>query len=155
MPEFDVVMEFPAMHVGVRTEGKLIGEICFLPTSVPLCEPKNALSEKTASQFRKYLKNPRFRFKLPHAERGTAFQRRVWGVIETIPSGRTLTYGQVARQLRTGPRPVGQACGANWFPLLVPCHRVLGSGSLGGFGNHGEGFHLEIKRWLLEHEKAI
>ena len=155
MPEFDLVMKFPAMHVGVRTEGDLISEICFLPRSVALQEPRNALSRRAMKQFKSYLKNPRLRFKLPHAERGTAFQRRVWGVIEAIPSGRTLTYGQVAKQLRTGPRPVGQACGANWFPLVIPCHRVLGSGNIGGFGNHGEGFHLEIKRWLLEHEKAI
>ena len=155
MPEFDLVIAFPAMHVGVRTEGKLISEICFLPKSVALREPRNALARLVMKQFKNYLQNPRTKFKLAYAERGTAFQRRVWGVIETIPSGRTLTYGQVARQLRTGPRPVGQACGANWFPLLIPCHRVLGSGNIGGFGNHGEGFHLEIKRWLLEHEKAI
>jgi methylated-DNA-[protein]-cysteine S-methyltransferase len=155
MPEFDLVMEFPAMRIGVRIEGKLVSEICFLPRSVALRKPGNALARKAMKQFERYLQNPRTKFNLPHAERGTAFQRRVWGVIETIPSGRTLTYGQVAKQLRTGPRPVGQACGANWFPLLVPCHRVLGSGHIGGFGNHGEGFHLEIKRWLLEHEKAI
>ena len=155
MPEFDLVMEFPAMHVGVRTDEKLIAEICFLPRSIPLKKPANKLAQRAMQQFKRYLKNPRAKFDLPHAERGTAFQQRVWGLIETIPSGRTLTYGQVAKQLRSGARPVGQACGANWFPLVVPCHRVLASSGIGGFGNHGEGFHLEIKRWLLEHEKAI
>jgi methylated-DNA-[protein]-cysteine S-methyltransferase len=76
----------------------------------------------------------------------------VWEAIAAIPRGRTLTYGQVAKQVRSAPRAVGQACGANWFPLVIPCHRVVGAKSLGGFGHHGEGFHLEIKRWLLAHE---
>lgn len=152
MPEFDLVHEFPAMHVGVRAEPGRLAEICFLPRSVPLVAPKNRLAERAARQFEKYLDDPDHRFDLPRAEVGTEFQRRVWSAIAAIPRGRTLTYGQVAKYLRTGPRAVGQACGANWFPLLIPCHRVLGSGGIGGFGNHGEGFHLEIKRWLLQHE---
>jgi methylated-DNA-[protein]-cysteine S-methyltransferase len=50
---------------------------------------------------------------------------------------------------------VGQACGSNPVPLVVPCHRVVAAGGLGGFAHHAEGFHLEIKRWLLAHEGAI
>jgi methylated-DNA-[protein]-cysteine S-methyltransferase len=49
---------------------------------------------------------------------------------------------------------VGQACGANWYPLVIPCHRVTAAGGLGGFANHDDetGFHLGVKRWLLTHE---
>jgi len=70
------------------------------------------------------------------------------------PSGRTLTYLDVARRLRTAPRPVGGACGANRIPLVIPCHRVVASGGLGGFMKHRGGFPLEVKRWLLKHEGA-
>ncbi len=152
MPDFDAVIEFPAMRVGVRTDAGRIAEICFLPRSVPLQRARNALAARAVRQLRRYLRNPDARFDLPLARVGSDFQRRVWGAIGTIPRGRTLTYGQVARQLRSAPRAVGQACGANWFPLVVPCHRVVGASDIGGFGNHGAGFHLEIKRWLLAHE---
>jgi methylated-DNA-[protein]-cysteine S-methyltransferase len=143
------------MHVGVRTEGARLAEICFLPFSVPLAAARNALAERAVRQLEAYLADPDWRFELPLAEAGSGFQRRVWDAIRGIPRGRTLTYGQVAKALRSAPRAVGQACGANWFPLVVPCHRVVGAGGLGGFGHHGEGFHLEIKRWLLAHEQAI
>lgn len=155
MLEFDVVVEFPAMRVGARTQGDRLAEICFLPRSVPLRAPRNRLAERAALQFERYLADPDYRFRLPLAEVGSPFQRRVWEAIRAIPRGRTLSYGQVAKHLRTGPRPVGQACGANWFPLVVPCHRVVASAGIGGFGNHGAGFHLEIKHWLLKHENAL
>ena len=85
---------------------------------------------------------------------GTAFQQRVWGAIASIPRGHVRTYGDLARLLGSAPRAVGQACGANWFPLVVPCHRVTAAGGLGGFSNSADadGFHLGVKRWLLAHE---
>lgn len=152
MAEFCAVVDFPAMHVGVRTRGEVLAEICYLPRSFALVAPANRLAERAARQFERYLEDPDSAFDLPLAEVGTVFQRRVWEVIASIPRGRTLSYGQVARRVRSAPRAVGQACGANWFPLVIPCHRVIGADGLGGFGHHGEGFHLEIKRWLLLHE---
>ena len=150
---FDAVVAFPAMHVGVRTEGAQVAEISLLPFSVPLREPGSRLAARAVRQLERYLDDPGFGFGLPLVQVGTAFQRRVWAAIGSIPRGRTLTYGQVAKALRSGARPVGQACGANWFPLAIPCHRVVAAAGLGGFGHHGEGFQLEIKRWLLDHER--
>jgi methylated-DNA-[protein]-cysteine S-methyltransferase len=152
---FHAVLKFPAMHVGVRTEAGRVAEIAYLPFSVPLQKPTDEIARRAAKQLEEYLANPDFAFDLPLEQRGSEFQRRVWKAIDSIPRGGTLTYGQVAKQLRSAPRAVGQACGANWFPLVIPCHRVVGAGGLGGFAHHGEGFHLEIKRWLLRHEKAI
>jgi methylated-DNA-[protein]-cysteine S-methyltransferase len=148
-------MEFPAMHVAVRTEAGRVAEICYVPASVALLAPQDELAERAVRQFGHYLADPDFAFDLPLAEVGSAFQRKVWQAICSIKRGRTLTYGQVAKLVRSAPRAVGQACGSNWFPLVIPCHRVVGSGGLGGFGHHGEGLHLEIKRWLLRHEQAI
>jgi len=81
---------------------------------------------------------------------GTAFQRRVWRTLRTIPPGSTVTYGELAARLRRpdAVRAVGGANGANPIPIVVPCHRVIGAdGSLTGYGS---GLHR--KRWLLEHE---
>jgi len=152
---FDAVVKFPAMHVGVRTERGRLSEICFLPFSVSLVHPRTKLAERAARQFERYVADPDFAFDLPLAEAGSPFQRRVWDAIRTVPRGATVTYGQVAKAVRSAPRAVGRACGANWFPLVIPCHRVVAAGGLGGFGNHGAGFHLEIKRWLLAHERSI
>jgi methylated-DNA-[protein]-cysteine S-methyltransferase len=80
----------------------------------------------------------------------------VWAEISAIPLGKTETYGQLAKNLKNAPRAVGQACGANPYPLVVPCHRVVASnGGLGGFNRQGGGFLLEVKRWLLAHEHAF
>ena len=59
----------------------------------------------------------------------------------------------MARQLGSAPRAIGQACGNNFFPLVIPCHRVTAAGGLGGFAHSADdGFLLGVKRWLLAHE---
>jgi len=112
------------------------------------------LAAKAACQVQRYLEQADYQFKLPLPEVGSAFQRRVWAAIAAIPRGEVRTYGQVAKFIQSAPRAVGQACGANWFPLVIPCHRVTAAGGLGGFSHHDDedGFHLGVKRWLLAHE---
>ena len=151
---FSAIVEAPFGAVGIRTEPGVIRELVYLPRSFNEKEPVDPLSERAALQIERYLKEPDFRFDLPLADVGTAFQRCVWEVISRIPRGDVLTYGQVAKLIRSAPRAVGQACGANWFPLIIPCHRVTASGGLGGFSNHDDetSFHLGVKRWLLAHE---
>ena len=84
------------------------------------------------------------------------FNRRVYEVARTIPPGRTMTYGEIARRLKSVPRAVGQACGRNPYPVVVPCHRVVAAdGGLGGFASATGGYLLDAKRWLLAHEKAL
>ena len=66
---------------------------------------------------------------------------------------RATVDGELAASIRSGPRAVGNACGANPYPLVVPCHRVVASGgALGGFARNRGGFLLDVKRWLLAHE---
>ena len=131
--------------------GRLTG-IEYLPQGAATLAPVNRLAERVCRQIERYLDDPGFCFDLPFDYRGTDFQCRVWRAIHAIPSGRTLTYVDIARRLRTAPRPVGGACGANRIPLVIPCPRVLGSNGLGGFMNARSGFPLEVKRWLLRHE---
>ncbi|HPE64309.1 MAG TPA: MGMT family protein [Methanothrix sp.] len=82
----------------------------------------------------------------------TEFQREVLSFVASIPLGETLTYGQVAERLGrpNAARAVGQALGKNPFPLIIPCHRVVGSRSIGGYSSG-----VELKRRLLEIEREI
>ncbi|MGH8807665.1 MAG: methylated-DNA--[protein]-cysteine S-methyltransferase [Noviherbaspirillum sp.] len=151
---FSAIVEAPFGAVGIRTDAAVVRELVYLPPHFGEKAPADTIAERAVRQVECYLAEPDFRFDLPLAEAGTAFQRRVWGIIAAIPRGDVLTYGQVAKLLRSAPRAVGQACGANWFPLVIPCHRVTASGGLGGFSHHDDetGFHLGVKRWLLAHE---
>ncbi len=80
---------------------------------------------------------------------GTKFQRAVWTGISTIPKGKVLTYGELAERVGYpgAARAVGQACGSNPIPLLIPCHRVVASNGIGGFGGD-----IKLKKRLLEAE---
>jgi methylated-DNA-[protein]-cysteine S-methyltransferase len=71
--------------------------------------------------------------------------------IAAIPIGETLSYGALARIAGSGPRAIGQACARNPFPIVIPCHRVIGSG--GAIGHYSGGDGIITKRWLLEHER--
>jgi methylated-DNA-[protein]-cysteine S-methyltransferase len=84
--------------------------------------------------------------------RGTPFQKRVAGN-RAHSKRQDRTYGDLARMLKSAPRPVGGACGSNPIPLIVPCHRVVAAnGELGGFMHSRARLPLSIKRWLLHHE---
>ena len=150
--DFDAVVRVPFGGVGIRTHESVISEAVYLPRSIRPRAGKSPLAREAARQINAYFKDAFFQFDLPLAAKGSAFQQRVWGVISSIPSGQTLSYGDVARRIRSAPRAVGQACGANWFSLLIPCHRVLAAHGIGGFGSGDGGFHLNVKSWLLAYE---
>jgi len=142
----------PFALLGIRTEGDVLTEIALLPKSAGALGPQDRIAARACAQIERYLEDSEFRFDLPLATQGTPFQRRVWIKIAAIGPGLTRSYGEIARELGSSPRAVGQACGANPVPLVVPCHRVLASVGLGGFAHHEGGFHLAVKRWLLAHE---
>lgn len=105
---------------------------------------------EAARQLEAYFAGKLSRFDLPLAPAGTPFQRNVWTVLRKIPYGETASYGEIARLLGKAHayRAVGAANGRNPIPIVIPCHRVIGSnGSLTGFGGG-----LAIKRHLLELE---
>ena len=116
--------------------------------SIP--QKPSALLKRAARQLDEYFAGARTAFDLPLKPAGTAFQRRVWARLASIPQGRVETYGAIAKKLRSGARAVGGACGANPIPILIPCHRVLGAGGgLGGYSGEGG---VATKRFLLAHE---
>jgi methylated-DNA-[protein]-cysteine S-methyltransferase len=149
---FQARLPTPFALVGVRTEDDVLVEIMFLPVSMGALPPLNRLAERACAQIEKYADDPDFRFRLPMKTVGTDFQRRVWAAIAAVPRGQTLTYGRMARGLGSAARAVGQACGSNFFPLVIPCHRVTAAAGLGGFAHSGGGYLIEVKRRLLAHE---
>jgi methylated-DNA-[protein]-cysteine S-methyltransferase len=146
-------MRTPFAVLGIRTAGGRIIDIEYLPRTERAQKATDPVAAQAVRELERYLSDPRHRFTLPLAPRGTEFQHRVWAAIAAIPIGESRTYGEIARKVRSAPRAVGQACGANPIALVVPCHRVVGSmGALGGFMNADGGDPVAIKRWLLEHE---
>ena len=150
---FQGIVAAPIFCLGVRCDEAEILGLEFLP----LCAarlPANALAAEAVRQLRHYLADADFVLSLPLRPAGTRFQRRVWDEIARIPIRRTKSYGELARAIHRAPRAVRQACGANPYPVVVPCHRVIAAdGGLGGFARQGGEFFLEIKRWLLSHER--
>ncbi len=154
MNSYAAVVSAPGFSIGIRCDADEIIELRYLEPQ-PDVAPKTPLAKEAVRQLRAWLQDPRFEFGLPLAPAGTHYQRRVWEQISAIPPGRTLSYGQVAAAIRSGPRAVGNACGANPYPIVVPCHRVVGANqALGGFARQKGGFLLEVKKWLLLHEHA-
>jgi methylated-DNA-[protein]-cysteine S-methyltransferase len=153
---WDAVIEFPVMKVGLKTRDARIVAIQYLAPSVPGEAPKNELAERAARQLEHYREDPDAVFDLPLHVEGSQFQRRVWQLMCAIPRGRTRTYGELARALGAtdfaAARSVGQACGDNRLPIVIPCHRVVAANGIGGFAHATDGFLIEAKRWLLAHE---
>lgn len=116
-------------------------------------ESSDAVLERAIDQLRQYFAGCREQFDLPLAPAGTAFQRAVWTALAAIPWGELRSYADIARAIDkpTAVRAVGAANGRNPLPIIVPCHRVIGSnGSLTGFAGG-----LDIKRQLLYLEGSL
>ncbi|NIZ63188.1 cysteine methyltransferase [Sedimentitalea sp. CY04] len=110
-----------------------------------------ALLDQACDQLRAYFAGELQDFDLPLHVDGSDFQRAVCDAMSAIPFGKTRTYGDIARDLGGAAQPVGNACGANPIPVIIPCHRVLGANGLGGFSGDGG---VETKVELLKHEGA-
>ncbi len=113
----------------------------------------DALFREAFRQLDAYFAGESTQFDLPLRLAGTAFQNRVWTALCDIPFGETISYGALAERIGkpTASRAVGGANGANPLPIVVPCHRVIGSDrSLTGFGGG-----VETKRFLLAHEQRV
>jgi len=151
---YDVTVDFPKMKVAVATrDGRVVG-IRYLPLDAGTVSARNSLAERAARQLERYREDPAARFDLPLAIEGTAFQRRLWEALCEIPCGKTLTYGELAQRLGAEARAIGQACGDNRLPIVIPCHRVVAADGIGGFAHSTHGYLIEAKQWLLAHEAA-
>ena len=109
------------------------------------------LFEQLCDEITRYFAGDLTEFTVPLAPRGSSFQQRFYQALCAIPYGETRTYGDLAKALDVTPQAVGQACGANPIPILIPCHRVLAADGLGGYSGAGG---IEAKVALLRLEGA-
>ncbi|MBU3625175.1 methylated-DNA--[protein]-cysteine S-methyltransferase [Polynucleobacter sp. JS-Safj-400b-B2] len=154
------VITAPFGCLGILTElvegSLMVSRIDYLSAHTALITPQNQLAKEVARQCKAYFKDPHWQFDLPTKPAGTEHQRKVWASIQEIPAGKTKTYGEVAQKIKSGARAVGTACGANPYPLIAPCHRVISAQGIGGFmKENSPGLYRQIKLWLLKHEGAV
>lgn len=110
-----------------------------------------ALLRETAEELRAYFDGRLEQFTVPTRHGREGATGKVLDALSAIPLGQTREYGDIAREVGMPPQAVGQACGANRIPILIPCHRVLSATGLGGFSAPGG---VDTKVWLLRHEGA-
>jgi methylated-DNA-[protein]-cysteine S-methyltransferase len=146
---FTMPLESPVGRLVLESDGDVLIGI-WLPneTRVPAVSGHDAppVLKDTATQLEEYFAQERMEFDIPMELNGTTFQKEVWAELSKIPYGRTISYGELARRVGRpkGPRAVGQANGRNPIPIIVPCHRVVASNGIGGYGGG-----LPLKRSLL------
>jgi methylated-DNA-[protein]-cysteine S-methyltransferase len=150
---YDAILDAPPCRLGAIFSREVLTRLDFLPVDTPVSGGADPRIRHLADELDAYWRDPAHAFDLLVAPAGTPFQLRVWQALMAIPAGQPTTYGTLAKKLGTAPRAVGQACGANPLPILIPCHRVLAAKGLGGFMHASSGAPLDVKTWLLAHER--
>ena len=129
------------------------------PVTLFTKKKETAINERFAKNIKQqmlnYFSGQLIQFKLPFILQGTDFQQRVWWAMSRIPYAQTKTYGQLAKELNTSARAIGNACRQNPVPIIIPCHRVIASNGIGGFAGQTTGHRINAKQWLLKHETAV
>lgn len=151
--DYQAKLAVPFGVLGIRCDDRALLGIDFLPATEKPQRATSAFAAIVCEQLLRYVENPDMQFTVPLNTGGTPHQQKVWHAMLDIPRGETRSYGELAAELKSGAQAVGQACGANPIPVIIPCHRVVGKSGLGGFMRHASGASLDIKRWLLAHEK--
>ena len=148
----DAVVSSPVGRLGIQMQDKALSGLIFLSGRQQLVAPEKGRAGDVLRALQAYFDDPR---RLPEVDlqlSGTPFQCRVWQELCSIPVGKIITYGALARRLESSARAVGNACRRNPVPILVPCHRVVAARGLGGFAGSRRGRLIGVKRWLLKHE---
>src|SRR5690554_2890144 len=144
------VINSPVGKLQLTADADGLTAIRFLDSEELLSEEIPNALEEVVKQLHEYFDGKRQDFNLRLSPQGTDFQKRVWKALEKIPFGKTVSYLQIAIQLGDPKviRAAASANGKNPIPIIIPCHRVIGSdGSLTGYAGG-----LYRKKWLLEHE---
>lgn len=151
--DYDAVIDSPLGRLGIQARDELTS-IDFVSSRLRRQSPRTPLARRVCTQLQAYFADPHVTFRLPLAPGGTLFQNNVWRAMQRIPAGQVRRYGELAKGLKSAARAVGGACRANPIPIVIPCHRVVSATGLGGFMGATRGRALEIKRWLLAHERT-
>jgi methylated-DNA-[protein]-cysteine S-methyltransferase len=146
------VVPAPFGCVEIRARGDRVTVVEVFPHEKPAAMPCAPVLKELVRQLDRYFDDPGRVIMVPLDLASTPFQARVWETLREIPAGQVRSYGELAILLGSGARAVASACRRNPVPLIIPCHRVVGSNHLGGYCGQIDGPYLAIKRWLLQHE---
>lgn len=138
--------------IRIRHDGSQLVELDIISERRPVCVIHNVFEQVLVDAFSDYFSDSLQAFQFPLQLHGTDFQQRVWRALLGIQSGKVLSYGELAEQLNSSARAVGNACRHNPLPIIVPCHRVVAKAGIGGFAGATQGPLIEQKRRLLMHE---
>lgn len=147
-----VYFKMPFCNLKLTQVNEQVCEIDYVESIGSPKKTSNSLLNEVLEQLKKYLISADFQFDLPLNLKGTEFQRMVWARLQKIPPGEVKTYGEIATELNSSPRAVGNACRRNPISLVIPCHRVVSAGGIGGFSGQTKGEKISIKQQLLIHE---
>jgi methylated-DNA-[protein]-cysteine S-methyltransferase len=150
--QYAAALPTPVGLLGVVLDGERVVAVERVEESLFVENALTLLAAEVTKQLEAYFSDARFRFDLPLKMVGSEFQQKVWRQLQQIAPGQVKTYGEIAKVLNSSPRAVGGACRANPLPIVIPCHRVVASNGIGGYGGATDGYKLQQKRWLLAHE---
>ena len=151
-PQLSYYYQTPAGILAIQLQGELVSTVQWI-INPPLDAKYSGLPTALEQQINNYWLTGKMTIRTGLLKQGTEFQRNVWCALYQIPPGITKTYGELAKELNTGPRALAKACRKNPFPLLIPCHRILAKTGLGGYAGASSGKLINIKAALLKHEK--
>ncbi len=143
-------IDTPISWLKLKATQDALLEISFVKEPGESTKDEIIIIREAANQLEEYLNGNRKEFTIKLAPAGTDFQQKVWQLVEAVPFGETDSYLSIAKQSGSekNTRAVGLANGKNPIPIIIPCHRIIGSnGKLTGYAGG-----LERKRWLLHHE---
>jgi methylated-DNA-[protein]-cysteine S-methyltransferase len=147
---YDAVYQSPVGELGIQLQDQQLKQLVWLSSTTETVQKESSLLRTILYALNNYFTNAHTFPVLPLALDGSEFQKRVWTALLQIPFGQVTTYGQLARQLNTSSRAIGQACRTNPITVVIPCHRVVAANGLGGY--MGKTGNIKNKQWLLAHE---
>jgi len=147
---FKTTVETPIGNLYITTNQNFLLSISFSNNKIASTSSQPDILHETVRQLEEYFNGERKEFNLKLHSSGTDFQNKVWEQVNKIPFGKTVSYLDIAKETgsKNNTRAVGLANGKNPIPIVIPCHRVIGTnGKLTGYAGG-----LERKKWLLQHE---
>jgi methylated-DNA-[protein]-cysteine S-methyltransferase len=149
---YTAVIDSPLGRLGIVTRDTRLCRLDYIADAQRPKAATTAFARQVARQLAQYFSDPGYTFTLALDLQGSVFQCRVWEALTQIAAGQTVTYGELAARLGSGARAVGNACRHNPVPVIVPCHRIIGTAGIGGYSGSRDGREIQRKRWLLNHE---
>jgi methylated-DNA-[protein]-cysteine S-methyltransferase len=147
---YSSVISTPVANLGMQIDDSSLYGLSWLPKNYPVKISKTGVAREVFIAIQTYIQSGEPLPPVPIQLVGSVFQIKIWKALKDIPMGTVVSYGDLAKQLKTSSRAIGQACRTNPVVLFIPCHRVVSVNGIGGY--MGIQKKINIKKWVLHHE---